>query len=547
MKLSLGVFVAVICSIFTRLVALEGWVSNDFSTDTNIAPTLPQVAFNADGTKAFAVWQAQNGASYLPRVAIYSSGSWSSSNLTSQASTGYTFPKIAIASDGTKAFAIWQSQISAVYHTRSSIYSSGSWSGSSILTTETSVFSTFPQIAASSDGTKAFAVWQIYDGSNYIPHASIYTSIGWTLSDSTLPSSADAGTDSLPQIAVSANGDTAITVAQRKLPDGPYNAMASVYSSGSWSATQQYDSLNATIPQVALSAEGNKGIMVWSGTLDESFNYAEEATFSGSWSTSFLPPTDRSLRPVKAKIAISTNGAKAIAVWEVFDDILSNYTPHAAVYSSGSWISKDFSSPTSASSTVPQIALSADGTKAFAVWQTFNGAHYTPHAAIFSSDNWTSKDFSSPSSTSENLPQIAVNADASRAVAVWQTSKDEIYTSHAAFYGPISPTPPSNLLPPASAKGKRLRRYMFFNYKLFRSGFVYSNKLFWEASPSPNVTRYRIYKGEKKVVTVKATVFKYVIKPVDPYKKNVYKIVSVDKEGNESPPIKVKVKKKKTS
>ena len=117
----------------------------------------------------------------------------------------------ALSSDGSKASAVWQATSAAapdVWSRSAEITdNTASWGTATILS-DTTTFVNSPQIALSSDGTSALAVWRQYVSSSVVPLSKSATIAGNTATwGATTTLSTTAGSDiKLPQVALSSDG-----------------------------------------------------------------------------------------------------------------------------------------------------------------------------------------------------------------------------------------------------------------------------------------------------------------------------------------------------
>lgn len=358
------------------------------------------------------------------------------------------------------------------------------------------------------------------------PRSAIYSLGTWNNSD--LPLNAFLFT-APSQVGLSANGAVAIAVAMDTSGGG---VQASVYSSGSWSLKTTFVSSCINDFSVGLSADGTRDIVTWTGANGGDKTPYFSYYLSGSWTSAAIPPLLNQSTCLHPQTAISGDGTRIAAVWE--QNVSSLNYPYVSLYSPNGfgWVTEALSSAGSQSNTVPQIAMSTDGSKVVVVWETFDGLFYTPHAAIHSSGSWIYNDPPSPVSSVSTEPQVAMSADGAKIFAIWQTYEGGTYTPHAAFY---SFSPPYFAEPPTAVKGKRILK-----------GSEYYDKLTWQASPSPNIVKYKIHRGKKnlKLGVVKSTKkYVFITGPVNLDRSIKYKITSINTFGNKSTPAEVKVKK----
>jgi hypothetical protein len=147
----------------------------------------PGILLSGDGTKVTAIWYRSTGTDSTVQsssaVITGNSANWSSALDLSAADRDASAPQLSLSSDGTKATAVWMltngGQVINQSSCASIIGNRASWSAVSDLSypvTDTWPPLIFPpQISLSSDGTKATAVWERFNGSNYITQSSSAT------------------------------------------------------------------------------------------------------------------------------------------------------------------------------------------------------------------------------------------------------------------------------------------------------------------------------------------------------------------------------------
>lgn len=243
----------------------------------------------------------------------------------------------------------------------------------------------FPEIAASADGTKATAVWHRDNGSNYVAPAASATISGKTATWSAPVNISTPGRNAYePKIALSTDGTRATAVWHRSATGGAVVQSASATISGNtatWSTPTDISASGqqAAYPEIALSADGTRAIASWLRWVDGSFtHFTATAAISGTLGT-WAPAQTLSITGSTAnylRTAISADGTQVTALWCESDG--SNQVVHSAsatVSASGvGWGPVSRISATGQDASLPELAPSADGTVATAVWLRSNGA-----------------------------------------------------------------------------------------------------------------------------------------------------------------------------
>jgi LPXTG-motif cell wall-anchored protein len=406
-----------------------------------------QVALSADGTKATAVWIRSDGSNAIVQSASAtitgSTATWST--VTDLSAPGFAFtPQVALSADGSKATAIWtrwDSSFNGIVQSASATITGSTATWSTV--TELSApgqDATEPQVALSADGTKATAAWRSFDGSHRIAQSASATITGSTATWSTVTELSAPGQDAfIPQVALSADGTKATAIWVRF--DGSHriaqSASATITgSTATWSTVTDLSApgLNTDDdPQVALSADGTTATAIWT-RFDGSRRIAQSAsaTITGSTATWSSPAVDLSAPGQNAsdpQVALSADGTKATAIWvrsggpnDIAQSVSATITGSTATWSTVT----NLSAP-GQSADDPQVVLSADGTTATAVWSRFDGSNRIAQSASAtitgSTATWSSPavDLSAPGQDA-SIPQVALSADGTKATAVWASS-----------------------------------------------------------------------------------------------------------------------------
>lgn len=419
-----------------------------------------QIAISADGTKATAIWYRNTGSSARVESASAiisdTTVTWSSPNLIASLA-GYENPSISLAltPDGLHAIALFkaydggaQERIKAATATISG--STAAWTAATFIS-EAGRTATYQDVAISSDGTKATAVWSRSNGSqNVIQSASaVIDNTGATWSTPTNLSDATQSAYEC-QVALSSDGTRATVVWSRT--NGAnwliQSSSATILdSAASWGSVSNLSLTggDAFTPQIALSANGATAISVWYRQSAEQLVQSSSAAITNS-SASWGAVSDLSATGGSAwdpQIAVSSDGSKATAVWTRNDGSNNIVQTSSASITSGaaSWATAASISAAGGGANVPQLKLSADGTKATAVWARNNGSNgivQSASATISSGAGaWSMPtDVSVIGFTSYN-PLVALSDDGLKALAIWVTVdadwKYSVFTSTASI------------------------------------------------------------------------------------------------------------------
>lgn len=144
----------------------------------------PQIALSSDGTCATAVWQRWDGSNYIVQSRSTTingnTATWEAVTTDLSASGQNAWiPEISRSSDGTRAAAVWfrggvVGGLKQIIQSRSAVISGNiaTWSTVATDLSASGQDANLPQMALSSDGTRATAVWFRFDGSKNIIQSS---------------------------------------------------------------------------------------------------------------------------------------------------------------------------------------------------------------------------------------------------------------------------------------------------------------------------------------------------------------------------------------
>lgn len=417
--------------------AADAWGSTTPLSAPLQAASATQIAVSTDGSKATAVWLRSNGSYNIVQTASAtisgSKATWSTvKDLSTTGRAAYT-PQVALSSDGTVAIAMW-SRDSAIQTASASISgNTATWSDTSSLTSNTSYSST-PQVSISGDGSKAIAVWSTSDGTNNRIQAQTATLDDGSASWGTPTWVSEAGRNaSSPQIAASTDATQATAVWYRN--DGSNNITQSASATVSenvstWGASTDLGAAGSPsdLQQIAVSSDGDKAVAIWRRKNGSTYyiqsNWASISGTDASWSdtTTDLTPTDATAS--SPGIAMSSDGTKATAVF--YRSIESRNIIHsvsATLTDTGiTWGTATALSALGAHAASPQLALASDGTKAVATWYRGQLVQVASATILGNAATWSASTDLTPTGTNVVDPQIATSTDGTRTSLIWTRS-----------------------------------------------------------------------------------------------------------------------------
>jgi hypothetical protein len=224
----------------------------------------PQVAFDSRGD-AVAVWERENGSNQIVQASVRpaSSGTWQAPVNLSETGWNSFEPQLAVDPEG-DAVVVWRrtNGISGEFIQASVMpVSSGIWQAPVALS-ETGENAESPQVVFDSQGD-ATAVWQRYNGSNYIVQTSARPASSGTWQ--TPVSLSEAGQNaSNPQVAFDSQCDAVAVWQRHNGSQEIVQASVRPASSGTWQTPVSLSEAgqNASAPQVALDPSGD-ALAVW--------------------------------------------------------------------------------------------------------------------------------------------------------------------------------------------------------------------------------------------------------------------------------------------
>jgi len=402
-----------------------------------------QIAVSSDGTKATAVWRSvdSGNATNIQSVsATINAGiaSWGSISTLSPGGQDANVPQISLSSDGTRATVVWLKDIngsSSVIQSVSATISGSvaNWSAVSDVSATGGGIGE-PRVSLSSDGSKATAIWSRYNGSNYVVQSASSMISGSSASWSAAADLSVAGEDAHdPQVALSFDGTKATAIWYRGNSYSSVVQSASAVITGNtagWSAGLNLSDTGQAVhfPQISGSLNGERATAVWGRWNGSSIVVqSASATITGS-AASWGVVTDLSASTHVARgpqIAVSANGKKAAAIWS------SDEGPSTVIRSASAAIAGNSSAwgnvvgLTAGGKTAssPQISISSDGSKYAAVWQRWNILNVVIQSTTARVVGNTVHRGAVVSLTTEgqnaSAPQIATSLDSKSATAIW--------------------------------------------------------------------------------------------------------------------------------
>ena len=351
--------------------------------------------------------------------------------------------QVAVSADGTRATAVWTlSGDHDVVQTASATISRGvaQWGAATTLSVDTQDADD-PQVSLSQDGTRATAVWSWFDGTNWVVRSRSASIAGTSSSWGDVSALSAAGVvgqpAAVPQVDVSADGSTAVAVWQRGADDARLvqsAAAAVVGSTATWEAAKNVTSAggDAVTPQVAISADGVRGTVVWARSTgvdpERQIQSRSGGTSANGWlwgGTLQLSDIARSAK--EPQLALSQDGKAATVVWLRSDgsnDIVQTNSLTITGVSSFSSQTDDLSAA-GQDAFAPEVSVSQSGSRAAAIWSRSAAAGspiQSAHATVaVGAATWGSGQDVASGAAAAARPHIAVSDDGSVVSAIWLT------------------------------------------------------------------------------------------------------------------------------
>ena len=283
-------------------------------------------------------------------------------------------------------------------------------------------------VAGSSDGMRAVAVWAQSQGSSKYQVWSANTSdAGSTWTASTALSADNINAES-PALAISENGLRATVIWYL---NGQAVRSASTADGGaSWSKTTVAGPTSTSRnPDLAASADGNRVLAVWGELQTEDvLRYAVSTNGGAAWGTpqNLSDPGFSADNPV---VAMSADGLDIAAAYVENDGANSRVLVRTSADGGATWNPPDTLSDPGQNAGQPQVALSADGSHIAIAWIRSDGTNQRAQVTVSSNSGTT---WSSPETLSEvgldaSTPTIDGSADGQALTLAWQISASPGY------------------------------------------------------------------------------------------------------------------------
>ena len=282
-----------------------------------------------------------------------------------------------------------------------------------------------PQITSSADGKRLTSVWISNDGVQDRATGAVSSDHGETWSQG-VPLNSITGNSTGVKLAGSQDGRRAVaTFVDFEEGVNKKIVRSATLTDGVWAAPVDVSALASSAgspsPTVAMTPDGQKVVGLFAqfqGPLHQI--QARTSTNSGATYAPPVPVAANVTAPSDLGVVSSSDGQRLAAVWEEeiagVDTVRASFSNNAG----GTWSSPDtLSSPTRISSN-PDLLMNADGSRVVAVWQEFVSSGQTLiQTRTLAGGIWAPSVRLSPVGQSSNNPRISGAADGSRTTVVW--------------------------------------------------------------------------------------------------------------------------------
>ena len=365
--LAAGLCLALVTTAVSATPLSVQWSAPQTVSSQGANASRPSIALSADGSRLSAVWTQS---SEVWGAASDDSGtSWSTPTRVSSSGTTADYPQMIASDDGLKANAIWyRFSPSEAVTTASSTDGGKTWGNR--VTRVLGLAAGNPQIAGSADGTRVAAVWAYDNPAIRVVEVSWSSDAGviWAAPE---PISDITKNAADPQVAVSEDGsDMVVAYSEMDGTDERVRIRRSTDGGENWNPPEVLSGAgaNAGSPQVAISADGARTYVLWTGTVgaDRRVQITTQ-TGLGPWSSP-INLSEAGQNASATDLSISADGQRATAVWQRFDGAHQRIQPSSSQDGGATWTRPDTHSGSGSTSDNPRVATSPEGDAVTLVW-----------------------------------------------------------------------------------------------------------------------------------------------------------------------------------
>jgi hypothetical protein len=397
-----------------RFTTADGqWGTPQLAEDLPGDATFPRFAFDAEGY-GLAAWQQHNGTRESIRIVPYlANGVWLQPSQIESGVGNALAPRMAMNAPGT-ALVVWRQSDGTRFNIYGWRYSRTTGFGSVELLEVGSLGDADDPEVAIDDAGRGVAVFELRVGTRSDVWAKQHNAQGWATLQ--LVETDNTGSAISPHVAMGTNGVAHVAWVQ---DDGVINNIFvnTVEVDGAVGTPMVLDTESGGVsqPQVATDPAGNV-FAIWLQHDGVNGNvWASRRAASGSWSTPQVIETAAG-QADSPRLAVDRVG-NAIAIWSVHDGTRrSVWANRYAV--GGGWGNAGLVEQNDGDANRPHVAMDPSG-HALAVWQQVeNGVSNTFFSRYTVAGGWTARALVENGSEDSSVPQIAIDADGD-ALAIW--------------------------------------------------------------------------------------------------------------------------------
>jgi hypothetical protein len=305
-----------------------------------------ELAINADGSVALAVWSGANGEPEQPsavgvHAARRDADGWTETQISPD--DGVAGLAVAVDDTGDVAWVTWGQNTGQGYEVLASQWSGKEWQEPVRLSVE-GESGLKPQLALSADGSTAAVVWSVgHEGAQL--RGTWWRSGSWSPPE-TVHRAEGAMRIHSPRLALDAAGSSAMLVWQEtEEPEIGYDMWATLYAtrwSGAWDlATPISDEepFHGGPPQLILTGDGSFATVAWDVQRDAGERLLLAANWTGEWQA----PTQLGEQLAFRNLASGATSDRTSLVWTTRSDVAEGETFESAAAFSVHWTGDDWS------------------------------------------------------------------------------------------------------------------------------------------------------------------------------------------------------------
>ena len=353
-----SVALATLIAVAPSAQSAAPWTTFATVSDGANSVSEPQVSMAAGGLTGFALWQQSVGGHTVVRASRFANGTWAAPVTVTTSGGEAGWPRLAASSDGTSAWAAWAWDVPnpGVDGVQVARWSGGSWSAPTTVSTNAAAASA-PEVATGTDGSTATVIFRESGNGGLRYRVRSYAASTWS---SAVNLAADGAPSFEGRVAQSGDGSTAVAVWSRGSA-GSEVIQTSRRTGGTWSSPADLSTSGGVgFPKLSLSRDGATAATVWiNGTTDKVWL---SRFIAGAWTPAVVVSgTDAGRRAV---VAASSTGSVLVGWIDATDAVrVRRYA--------GGWLPSETIDSTA--SDYVSVSMTDDGRRAIAAWDASTG------------------------------------------------------------------------------------------------------------------------------------------------------------------------------